>query len=163
MKRHLFLAAYLGLWATIAALVVYFGRVIGLQWWLAALVAYLLFFVVNGSMAYVSVKRRLEAEGIRPPSYLAYLFFPMRLQQSVAVPRVLRIFIGIVIFLGGAAFIAVSIILGLDFTARVRPVGAAGVVIVMAVLGATFVYVGIRLMVVRADESLFNRLRNKRR
>ena len=124
--------------------------------------AYFLFMVVNGSMAYVFLKRGLEAEGRRPPPYLVYLFVPKGIQQSVAVPRVLRILIGLVIFLGGAGFAAFAIILGLDSTARAHPAGSAVILLVAGAMGAAFMYVGFRLVVMRADESLFKRLWKRR-
>lgn len=157
MKRPLFIAMYLGIWVAVTAGVIYFGRVLGVQWWHALLVAYLLFVFVNGSMAYVSVKRRLEAIGERPPSYLMYLFFPRGIHESIAIPRVLRILVGVVIFSGGAAFGLVAIVLGLQFAGRPQSVGALALLLASAAMGAAFTYVGFRLVVMRTDGSLFKR------
>ena len=54
MKRQLVFAvyiAYIGFWLVVASAAIYFGGSFGLPWWKMFLVAYLLFFVVNGSLA----------------------------------------------------------------------------------------------------------------
>lgn len=161
MKRQLFIAMYLGMWAAVTAGAIYLGRVLGVPSWHALLVAYLLFAFVNGSIAYVSVKRRLEAQGKRPPSYLMYLFVPRGIHESIAIPRILRIRVGLVIFSGGAAFALVAMVLGFQFAARAQSVGALALLLASAAMGASFIYVGLRLIVMRADESLFKRTPNR--
>lgn len=161
MKRQPVIAMYFGIWAAVTACVIYFGRVLGVQWWRAFLVAYLLFVFVNGAISYASVKRRLAAEGKRPPSYLMYLFFPRGTHESIAIPRVIRILVGLVIFSGGLAFVLVAMALGLGFIARTQQVPALAPLLALAVLGAAFIYVGFRLVVMRADGSLFRRTANR--
>lgn len=161
MKRQLFKAVYLGMWAAVTGGVVYFGHAWGVSWWGSLLVAYLLFVFVNGSMAYVWVKRRLESEGKQPPSYLCYLFLPGGIRQRIVVPRVVRIVLGLAIFAGGVAFEFAALVLGPSSTTRVHSVGAVALLVVLAVFGAAFIYVGFRLIVMRENEALLSRARER--
>jgi hypothetical protein len=165
MNRHVVIGVYLGFWAAVAAVVVYIALVIGVQWWQAVLFAFCLFFVVNGSMAYLSMKRRLEATGERPPPYLVYLFFPRgskqlgaQFQKSVAVPRMARVVLGAPIFVGGlilSAFVVIFSAAGPR--AQTLEFVVAFVTVFFGVLGLLFLYVGFRLMVMPDDEPLFKR------
>ena len=144
MKRHLVFAAYIayiGFWLVVASAAIYFGGVLGLPWWKMFLVAYLLFFVVNGSLGYVYMSRRLESEGKAPPSYLFYLFFPKGVPFS-NVP-LFRIPLGVVIFLGGLSSIALSVALVLNPPERTLSVVAS--IVFLLVAGGLFMYMGAHL------------------
>jgi hypothetical protein len=161
MSPQVFFPTYLGLWAAIAAIAVYFGRAIGVQWWQALVATFLLFFVVNGTMAYRSMKRRLEAEGRQPPPYLTYLFFPRGrqrtspFQQSIAVPRILLVVVGVPIFLAGVILGVFAVSYGLTGVQAQSLGFVMAMAAIWGTLGVLFVYVGFRLMVVRPNESLF--------
>jgi hypothetical protein len=161
MTPQLFFVVYLGLWAAIAAAFIYFGSLFGVAWWQSILAAFLMFFVVNGSLAYAYTKRRLEAAGERPPPYLVYLFFPRGFRspaapipKSIAFPRILRIVVGAPIFLSGAIFAAFAVSFGVIGQTLAS---AVAIVVLFETLGLFFMYVGFRLVVMRGDESLFKR------
>jgi hypothetical protein len=146
MKRQLVFAtyiAYVGFWLAVAAAAIYFGGLFGQPWWKMFLFAYLLFFVVNGSLAYVSMKRRLESEGKVPSWYLSYLFFPRGVPFSSA-PRFVRIPLGVVIFLGGLISVALSV--GLVVKPPERTLSVVASIVFLLVAGGLFMYMGVRLV-----------------
>jgi hypothetical protein len=159
MKRYLVLAAYIayiGFWLVVASAAIYFGGVFGLPWWKMSLIAYLLFFVVNGSLAYVNMRRRLESEGKAPRSYLFYLFFPKGVPFS-NVP-LFRVPLGVVIFLGGLSSVAVSVALVLNPPERTLSVVAS--IVLALVAGGMLMYMGVRLVLARSDEPVLKRGRD---
>jgi hypothetical protein len=153
--------AYLALWVALAAGVMYAVMAAGYSFWLAAGLAYVLFFLVNGSLAYRYRARQLKQQGVRPPPFLKYLFFPQPVSftSPVAVPRPVRVLLGAVILVGGALFVAAGglILAKLDFSSLAHPVGAVFMLLALAVLGLAIGYVGLRLIVVQNDEPLFSR------
>ncbi len=157
MKRQSLIAMYVGAWIAITAAVIYFARAFGAPWWQALVAAWLLFVVGNGSLAYGSARRRFEAEGKRPPPYLMYLFFPAGIHQSIAVPRALRVVVGLVILAGGAVFAVGAVVLGVQLFGQTQAPGALPLLLLSAVMGAAFAYVGFRLVVMRGDEPLVKR------
>ncbi|HWI83652.1 hypothetical protein [Ramlibacter sp.] len=157
MKARLFLVAYVGVWVVIAAAAIYFAVSHGFSWWHAAVPSYLLFLFLNGSLAYVFTKRRLESEGRQAPPYLSYLFLPKGKPQRISVPRPIRALFGIVIFLGGLLFVAFGALLvsGPNLSSAPHPIEAAALLLLLVAMGVLFMYVGGRLVVMRADEALF--------
>jgi hypothetical protein len=149
--------AYIGFWLVVASAAIYFGGVLGLPWWKMFLVAYVVFFVVNGSLAYVNMRRRLESEGKAPPSYLFYLFFPKGVPFS-DVP-LFRIPLGVVIFLGGLSSLALSVALVLNPPERTLSVMAS--IALALVAGGMLMYMGVRLVVARSDEPVLKRGRDR--
>lgn len=158
MKRRLVFAAYIGFWLVVASAAIYFGGLFGLPWWKMFVGAYLLFFVVNGSLAYVSMRRRLESEGKAPPSYLFYLFFAKGVPFS-NLPLFVRIPLGVVILLGGLIFVALSVALVLNPPERTLSVVAS--IVFLLVTGGLLMYMGVRLVVARSDQPLFKRGRHR--
>ena len=152
-------ALYFAVWAAVAAGLIYLVTDAGHPFWIAATLAYLLFWIGNGSLIYVFRARQLRREGKQPPSYLMYLFFPKGVRRTVTVPGPLRVLLGILISLGGALFVVVGLILaGSEFSSMPHPIGAGAMVLVLLVLGAAFVYVGSRLI---NNESLLGRRQTK--
>src|SRR5258706_10748984 len=132
--HKLVVALYFAAWAAIAAGLIYLVTHAGHPFWIAATLAYLLFWVVNGSLVYVFRARQLRREGKQPPSYLMYLFFPKGVRQTVTVLRPLRVLLGILISLGGALFVIVGLMLaGSEFSSMPHPIGAGAMVLVQLV------------------------------
>jgi hypothetical protein len=75
------IAAYLALWAAIAGGFIYGVVQAGISVWVAVGSAFLLFVLVNGSLAYGARVRQLRLEGKEPPRYLQYLFLPQGLPK----------------------------------------------------------------------------------
>ena len=152
-------AIYVVFWAAVAGLVVIFMTRAGYSLWFAAVVAYLLFIFLNGSLAYRFRARQLRREGKQPPSYLAYLFFPKGLRHTVAVPRLVRILLGVIIAVGGVLFVigAALMLKELEFSSMLHPIRTIAAVGVLIVLGSVFAIVGFRLIIVENDEPLFGR------
>jgi hypothetical protein len=162
MKTRVAMLFYF-VWAALAAGIIYLVTDAGHSFWLAATLAYVLFIFVNGSLAYVFRARQLRREGKQPPSYLMYLFFPKGVRHNVAVPRPLRVLLGILISLGGALFVIVGglMLTAMDFWRMPHSIGAVAMLLVLLVLGAAFAYVGFRLIIVKKDEPLLRRRQTK--
>jgi hypothetical protein len=159
MKATIVKVSYLGLWLALAGAVVYFAMAQGYSLWLAAVLVYVLFVLVNGTLSYRFRARELRQEGRVPPPFLTYLFFPkpLKLGGDVAVPRPLRLLLGIVVFLGGVFFVAtgVLILVNLDLSTVVHRTGAVTMLVAFAVLGLAISYVGWRVLVVKDGDRLF--------
>jgi len=147
---------YLAAWTAIATAVIYVLVRAGQPLWLALALASLLFIFVNGSLAYGVRARQLRREGKQPPRYLVYLFFPRGVQSEVALPRPIRIILGIPIALGGALLLVFSCLMPLStkLSQVPHPLGAVVLPLLLASLGAAFMYVGYRLLVMQNDEPL---------
>jgi hypothetical protein len=152
---------YLALWVAIATAGIYAAIAAGHPFWLGAALTFALFFFVNGSLAYFFRARQLRLQGEQPPPFLVYLFRPAPLQYKsrVAVPRPLRLLLGVVIFIGGAFFVLIDVLMltNLDFSRIPHPVGAVIMLFVLPVLGLAIAYVGFRLMVMKGEDPLFKR------
>lgn len=159
MNTRVAAGLYVGLWAAASAAVIYVVTGAGISLWLAAVLAYLLFLFVNGSLAYVFRVRQLRREGKPPPSYLSYLFFPKGLRETlsvrntVSVPRPIRVLLGLVISLGGAVLVVGGgfILNDPDFSRMPHPFVA---IFMLVAMGVAFAYVGLRLIIVKNDEPL---------
>ena len=133
----------------------------GYSFWLAAAVAYFLFFLVNGSLAYHVRARQFRERGKRPPPFLGYLFFPKPIdfRERIEVPRAVRLLLGVGILVGGVGFVVVGFVLlaNLDLSQSAHPLGAVVMLLAFSVLGLAIAYVGWRLMVARNEDALFGR------
>jgi hypothetical protein len=114
---------------------------------------------VNAVFAYRYRSRKMRSQGQEPPPFLVYLFFPRPLPSRVSVPRPVRIILGLIILSGGAFFLLIGFLLFTDRHAmQSQLVGSVVAVALLAALGATFAYVGFRLMSMVSDkEQLFAR------
>jgi hypothetical protein len=154
------LCAYLGLWVAIAAAAIYFTVAAGYPFWLGAVGAYLLFSLASGSLAYRARAKKLIEQGEKPPPFLKYLFFPkpFSLRDKIAMPRLFRVLLGVVLLLPGGAFIAAAgglLLVKLDYSTVPHPAAAAVALLFLAATGLGSMYVGYRLVVVKEDEPLF--------
>lgn len=156
--RAIAVTIFIGVWGAIAAAVLTFASATGYPFWVGAAVACALFFLVNGSVAYHFRARQLRQEGKEPPSFLVYLFYPkpISFRDRVALPRPFRVLLGIVILVGGAFLVLTGTVLlfTLDFAKVPHPVGAVVALVVLASVGVGSLYVGVRLMVMKNDESM---------
>lgn len=148
---------YLGFWAAIVAGVISAITSIGYSFLLAWTLAFLLFMFLNGTLAYTLRARQLRREGKKPPPFLVYLFFPKGVQATVAVPRAVRIILGIFVLLGGVFFLLASVLLigRLDSSKALGLHGAIVLFLVLVMLGVVSVYIGFRLFVVKNNERIF--------
>jgi hypothetical protein len=98
----------------------------------------------------------MRSEGKEPPPFLVYLFFPKGMSARVPFPRPLRVIVGFVISLGGAALLVLgaTIFAAVEFAKLSHPIAAAVVLVLFAALGVPILYVGFRLMVAKDDEPL---------
>lgn len=157
MSRRLASAFYLSFWAAFAALAVYLVD----SFWLGAGLAYALFFLVTATLAHVHRSREARARGEQPPPFMAFLFSPgaKGFKSDVAVPRPLRLMLGALVLVGGAAFAVLGALFlaTVDFSTVPSPLGARVMLAVFCALGLGFCYVGFRLLVLKNHERLFSR------
>jgi hypothetical protein len=152
MTKRIAIAVYLSLWIVIAAGVIFAITALGQSLWLAAGLAFLLFVVVNGTLAYRYRSRQVRAADQEPPSYLIYLLKPFAttfatpVTARVSVPRPLRIFLGIIVFVGGLFFLLIAAMLVQAENRHAQPLIVFAAVGIIGVLGVAFSYMGIRLI-----------------
>jgi len=94
MNKRLATVIYLSLWLAVLAGVVFTATQVGLSPYVAIVIAWLLFFLVNGTIAYIGRSRQLRQEAKQPPNYLLYLVCPRPLSTTVSVSRPMRILLG---------------------------------------------------------------------
>jgi uncharacterized membrane protein len=149
-RLRLALAAYLALWAAVAGGIIYGVVRAGYSAWVAVASAFLLFFFVNGSLAYRARVQQLSLEGKDPPRYLHYLFFPQgpRMFKQEA-PRSIHLLVSAAAALTGVFFVFCGIALAFDAKwSRISqpPLLAAAICIFLAAIGAAFLYLSWRLL-----------------
>jgi hypothetical protein len=143
-KRLAFgLAAYLTLWTAIAGGIIYGIVRAGYPGWVAVVSAFLLFTLVNGSLAYRARVRQLKLAGKEPPPYLQFLFFPQgspKLKEQA--PRAEHLFAGIAAAIAGLFFVfcGVALAFGAEWSRISQPILAASICAALAGLGALFLY-----------------------
>lgn len=147
------LAAYLALWAVLAAGIVYATVRAGYSAWVGAAFALLLFVFVNGSLAYRARARQLRREGKTPPPYFQYLFLPQgfpRFKEEAS--RSGHFFVGIAAALTGLflVFCGIALAFDADWSRISQPILAASLCVVLAGVGASFLYLAWRLVGFRA-------------
>src|SRR5258706_4638899 len=148
MNKRLALASYLALWAAVAGGIIYGIVWAGYSASVAIASAFLLFLVLNGSLAYRARVRQLRLEGKEAPSYLQYLLFPQGPPKyKEPAPKSTHLLVGIAAALAGIFFMFCGIALAFDaeWSRISNPVLAASICIVLAGLGALFVYLALRL------------------
>ncbi len=126
--------------------------------WIIAIALLLAVFILNGFFAHRYRSRQLRELGKEPPPFLKFLFFPKPLNAvRVQIPRPIRIAIGIVVALGGVAFVLIGYMLIVFPQAPLHatPIGAL-IGIFVALTGLLIGFVGYRLIRIRYnDEPLF--------
>ena len=130
--------------------------------WITVIVIAAGLFVLNAVFAYRYRSRQLRSQGQEPPPFLKYLFFPRPLADRVPMPKPVRVILGVVIFVGGALFLATGgfILVQLDFSKLSHPVGAVFMLLLLSALGLVIAYVGVRLVVMKNDEPLLRRTKS---
>src|SRR6266545_7154091 len=105
--------------------------------WIAVIGVAFALFLLNAVFAYRYRSRQLRSQGQEPPPFFVYLFFPRPWTNRVSTPRPLRVSVGIVIFVGGAAFVLGGSILlaNLQLTTLSHPVGAVLALLALISLG----------------------------
>ena len=164
--RATVVAIFFGVWIAIAAVVIYFASVLGYSSWSGVAAALVLFFLANGSLAYLYRARQLRQQGKEPPPFLVYLFFPkpLNFREPVRLSRPFRVLLGIVVVIGGVFLVLAGtvILFTQDVSKFPHPVGGVIALVVLASVGVGSVYVGMRLMVMKDDEPmLMRRKRNE--
>lgn len=142
MKLKLLVAMYLGSWVGLAAVLAYFGVGIGVPVWATAVSVFVVFFFVNGSLAYVYRSRHLKREGQTPPGYVNYLFQTQKISDPVQVPAPVRVALGLIVAFGAALFVLAGgvLILGAKNSGQLL----AGCILLA--LGSAFAYVAYRVI-----------------
>jgi hypothetical protein len=146
------LCLYLTLWGAMAAAFIYFTVAAGYPVWLGAVAVFLFFTFANGSLAYLARAKQLRAQGQQPPPFFRFLFFPkpFSLRDKVAVPRVFRVLLGVVVLLPGGVFLAAAgglLLVKLDYSTVPHPAAAAVALLFLALIGLGSMYVGYRMVV----------------
>ena len=146
------LAAYLALWAAVAGGIIYGIVLAGYSAWLAVAFAFLLFVFLNGSLAYRARVRQFRLEGKEPPPYFRYLFFPQGFPgYKDEAPGSAHFLVGIAAALAGVFFVFCGVALAVDaeWSRISHPIAAAGFCVILAGMGAAFLYLAWRLVVGR--------------
>lgn len=152
-RSGLALAAYLALWAALAAGIIYGMVWAGYSAWMAVASAFLLFLFLNGSLAYWARVRQVRLEGKEAPSYLQFIFFPQGApRHKEPAPRSTHLLVGVAAALTGMFFMFCGIALAFDaeWSRISNPILAAGICVVLAGLGALFLYLAWRIVAFRA-------------
>ena len=143
MKKRIALASYLALWAALAAGIGFAFVRAGYSAWLGVGSAFLLFFFLNGSLAYWVRVRRFRLEGKEHPHYLKYLFFPEGFPKfSAAAPRSAQIAVGIASALTGTffTFCGVALAFAGEWSRISSPILMASICVILVGMGAIFLF-----------------------
>jgi hypothetical protein len=143
------LTAYFALWAVVAGGAMYGIVRAGYSVPVAVACAFLLFFFVNGSLAYRARSRQLTREGKEPPRYLQYLLLPQGLPKfNQEAPRSTHLIVGIAAALIGLFFVFCAFALAFDaeWSRISQRVLAAVICIILASMGVAFLYLAWRLL-----------------
>ena len=147
-KRLAFaLAAYLAIWASVAAGIVYGIVQAGYPAWVAVVSAFLLFVFVNGSLAYTARARQLRLEGKESPPYFKFLFFPQGFPKfKEQAPKFDHVLVGIVATVTGLFFLfcGAGLAFGADWSRISQPMLVASICLFLAGIGAVFLYLAWR-------------------
>ena len=143
-------AIYFGAWSAAAVLAVWLAPAAGYPLWLGLVAVFVLFWLVNGSLAYRYRARQLRQEGREPPPFLTYLFFPkpFSFRDAIPVARPVRIILAAVVSIGGLFLLATSaiILFAHDMSKAPHPVAGLIAVILLAGVGVGSLYMGVRLL-----------------
>jgi hypothetical protein len=141
------LAAYVAIWALVAAGIVYGIVQAGYPAWVAVVSAFLLFVFVNGSLAYKGRARQLRLEGKEPPTYFKFLFFPRGFPRpKEQAPKFDHFLVGIAAAVTGLFFLfcGAGLAFGADWSRISQPILVASICLVLAGIGAVFLYLAWR-------------------
>ncbi len=120
---------------------------------------WIIFFLASGTIAYRYSARKMRETGQVPPPYLVYLLRPFitAFKNAVAVPRPLRIVLGLTTLSGGAFFLLIAwVAFEQDTVHRIEPIITISFVGLFVILATVSVYVGVRLIkMANTSERLF--------
>ena len=142
MKIKLLVALYLGIWIGLGAVVAYFGEKNGVAAWVSAVVTFVVFFFVNGTLAYIFKTRQLKREGKIPPAYASFMFQTQNINQPMQVPSLVRVALGLVVIVGAGLFMFAGGVLVVAAKQSGYLVGGG----ILLLLGTAFAYVGYRVV-----------------
>ena len=148
MNKRLALASYIALWAAVVGGIIYGIVRTGYPTWVAVASAFLLFFFVNGSLAYRIRVRQLRLEGKVLPPYLQYLFFPRGSPKyKDEAPRFSHLLVGIAAALTGIFFTFCGVALAFEgqWSRIPNPILVAIFCAILVGMGAAFLYLAWRL------------------
>ena len=149
-RLRLALTAYLSLWAAIAAGVIYGIVRAGYSIWLAVTAAFLMFFIVNGSLSYGFQVRKLRAEGKPAPRYFQYLLFPKgRPKFKDEAPGSTHVLVGIAAMLLGGfiLFCGIALVWDGQWSRISEPYVVAASCAVVIGVGASLLYSGWKILI----------------
>jgi hypothetical protein len=141
------LAAYLAIWTSLAACIVYGTVQAGYPAWVAVVSTFLLFVFVNGSLAYTARARQLRLEGKEPPPYVTFLFFPQGFPKfKEQAPKFDHVLVGIAAAVTGLFFLfcGAGLAFGADWPRISQPILLASICLVLGGIGAVFLYLALR-------------------
>jgi hypothetical protein len=141
------LAAYLAIWASVAAGLVYAIVHAGYPMWVAVVSAFLLFVFVNGSVAYRARVRQLRLEGKQTPPYVKFLLFPQGFPKfKEQAPKFDHFLVGIAATITGLFFLfcGAGLAFSADWSRISQPLLVASICLVLAGIGTLFLYLAWR-------------------
>ncbi len=146
-RLRLALAAYVAIWVCVAAGVVYGIVLAGYPVWLAVVSAFLVFALVNGSLAYRARAKQLRLEGREVPGYFTFLFFPGGVPKAKEqASKFDHVLVGTAAAITGLflLFCGAGLALGADWSRMAQPMLAAGLCFALGAIGALFLYIAWR-------------------
>jgi hypothetical protein len=163
MKARILVSLYFLLWIGIAVVAFHYAKQLEFSSLSAVIFAFLLFSFGNSSIVYFFCNHRLKQEGKPSVGYIKSVFLPKKTHETVAIPRPIKIILGAIVFLGGAGFLGVVFLVTRDvyYTSSVDLFVKLLFLLTLIVVGATFSYIGYRLLVIKDDERIFRRVRSK--
>jgi hypothetical protein len=142
VKLKLVIGLYLGFWIGLGILLVPQAAKVGVPAWATAGTVLAVFVLVNGSLAYLVHSRELRRKGQTPPPYLNYLFQTQNINEPIPIPTLVRVALGLVVFLGAALFVFVGGVLVFAAKGTGEFIGGS----ILLSLGLIFSYVGYRVI-----------------
>jgi hypothetical protein len=147
MNKRFALTLYLAVWAGISAGVIFGITRAGYPLWAAVSIAYLLFMILNGSLAYIFFARRRRLEGNEVPSYLRYIFLGSGTRKyKEGADRFTHLLVGVAAALLGAflVFCGGALAMRVDWARMPHPFIGTAMCLVLAGIGVAFLYVAWR-------------------
>lgn len=152
MNKPVALTVYLALWAVAVGGIIHWMHGSGYSLLIAVACAYLLFVVVNGSIAYRVHVLRNRSEGKQPQPYLRYLFLPPGITKlKEEAPGSAHRLVGVVALVAGVFFVFCAIALAFDaeWSRIPNPALAVALCLIPGSIGVTLLYTAWRLFAFR--------------
>jgi len=156
MSKHVLLISYLAAWALLTGCLIFAAIHAGWQLWPVVLGLQLLFFLVNGALAYTAVLRNCKVDQRQPPSYVSFLFHGWRAPKlNEVAPPYLHVFVGTMTAVFGSflVFCGVALANGADWSNIPDRLVVAAICLVPVLIGATCLWVAWRVFVSRRHTS----------